>query len=64
MNKIGAMTVVPKLVRSLAQAARRANFQINAAGLTATDADPAPSCSPQRGQPQRPVYTTQAPCSA
>ena len=40
----------------------RANFQINAAALTATAANPAPSRSTQRGQPQRKVYTTQAPC--
>ena len=43
MNEIGAMTVMPKLVRSLAQAAPRANFQINATELTATAANPAPS---------------------
>ena len=37
-------------------------FQINAAALSATSANPAPSRSTQRGQPQHPVYTTQAPC--
>ena len=36
--------------------------QINAKGLTATTANPATSSSTQRGQPQRPAYTTQAPC--
>jgi len=40
------------------------NFQINAAVLTATAANPAPSRSIQRSQPQRPGYMTQAPCPA
>ena len=40
----------------------RANSQIKATLLTATAANPAPSRSTQRGQPQRMASTTQAPC--
>ena len=42
----------------------RANSRVKAALLTATAANTAPSSSNQRGQPQRPVSTTQAPHSA
>ena len=38
----------------------QANSQIKTTLLTATAANPAPSSSNQRGQPLRPVYTTQA----
>ena len=40
----------------------RANSQIKTALLTVTAANPTPSRSTQRAQPQRPVSTTQAPC--